>query len=833
MFSLARHWPEQREALLALALRALDEHPAQVLSGASLAARDAEELLTPALIAAVLRLLAAADDDAVRTPAWELLGGASAAAPGLFTDDVLDRLDTAATAAPGELFTVLRQLMEAAPARLPTLRARFAVLMRRHPKEGVEAAYYAFQGEALAQVDAQVVSALLAGFPAAAYPAYQFLGRLLDRRGELIDEPLVDAAVANIAYATNYAFGFFRTLIEQRPEFTPQATLALFECLAREPINRAHVRVEQMEVLGAIAQASHVRTGLERALRAPPRHGSRRARALLAIMFRDKRRARRHVLIEALRWAATTVLRREQTDPEGEQRYAPAWDFTLFIIDHSGDDVHSTAAAERFLEGAFQLSHLFHSAAEATGFLERLNLLGLPPVPLPAAVAGMVEDRALIALHGLVVGLGRRFASTPRLAPVEGFAARGDAAAAELAALEERLAATEAARRPMLERRIAALRQRLAVWTDPAYRQAVAGGGESGLDAAAHALLRQERKELGKQLRDALRAEAVRIAVEAVERTRLDCYRGRLYEILGRDVDLATVEPSILPVFLWFPAIARLPNNTLWLKRLVEDRLLGRPHDWLREEPAPRAWAERVRAAQPEVKLERWRAPFSREVAYRPKDAQAEKRRRIAADLAQARSLLERAGAGGLADGSYDELLRAHAALAAPPTASATEAEGEQAPPRADPELLAEVAMNLERVRIAEQTPDSDFAGRLTLSIETDPIEMLFMGEYGFASCLSLRGINAWSAVSNAIDIDKAIVWATEPGGNVVGRRLLALVPEGVLTFRTYTNRHGLALDDLFDRFVAEYAAHCDVPLAHGARSGPLLSDRWYDDGAR
>lgn len=35
---------------------------------------------------------------------------------------------------------------------------------------------------------------------------------------------------------------------------------------------------------------------------------------------------------------------------------------------------------------------------------------------------------------------------------------------------------------------------------------------------------------------------------------------------------------------------------------------------------------------------------------------------------------------------------------------------------------------------------------------------MLFMGEYGFASCLSLRGINAWGAVSNAIDIDEAII---------------------------------------------------------------------------
>ena len=140
--------------------------------------------------------------------------------------------------------------------------------------------------------------------------------------------------------------------------------------------------------------------------------------------------------------------------------------------------------------------------------------------------------------------------------------------------------------------------------------------------------------------------------------------------------------------------------------------------------------------------------------------------------------------------------------------------------------------MNLERVRLAEQTPDSDFEGRIVLSVESDPFEILFLGEYGFASCLSLRGSNAWSAVSNAVDVDKTVVWAREPGGNVVGRRLLALLPAGVVMFRTYTNRHGLALDPVFDAFVGEYAAHCGAQVARGGHPGPLLSDRWYDDGA-
>ena len=106
------------------------------------------------------------------------------------------------------------------------------------------------------------------------------------------------------------------------------------------------------------------------------------------------------------------------------------------------------------------------------------------------------------------------------------------------------------------------------------------------------------------------------------------------------------------------------------------------------------------------------------------------------------------------------------------------------------------------------------------------------MGEYGFASCLSLRGINAWSAVSNAIDVDKTIVWAKEADGNVLGRRLLALTPGGILMYRTYTNRYGVTLGDMLNQFVAEYAAHCGTQIIHDGRPAALLSDRWYDDGA-
>jgi hypothetical protein len=61
---------------------------------------------------------------------------------------------------------------------------------------------------------------------------------------------------------------------------------------------------------------------------------------------------------------------------------------------------------------------------------------------------------------------------------------------------------------------------------------------------------------------------------------------------------------------------------------------------------------------------------------------------------------------------------------------------------------------------------------------------------------------------------------------------LVALTPRGVVSYRTYTSRHGLALDPLFEKFIGELAAHVGVPVTHGAGPGPLLSDKWYDDGA-
>ncbi|HYF00116.1 MAG TPA: hypothetical protein VEJ18_14445 [Planctomycetota bacterium] len=782
ILSLAQHRPADAPALLDLVLRRFDEFPAPAVEAAAFVARDDAALQTTALVEAVERRF-----DANPEKAWEFFDGLSKTRPEIFDDARLDRLS--ARPGPGSFLAVLRRLerME-----------RYVACVRRYPEAGIKHAAHAFHREEIRLVRPDLVRAICERFETDAYPAYDFLRRLVEERPELVGPKEIEDAIRAIPQATNWAFGFFSDLLKSRPEFTREATLALFECLALEPHHRAHVRSEELNGILAVSEAAHVKTGLEKALREPPRVGSRRARALMAMLFRQTLRARRHVLLEALRHAATCVLWRQRADRE---RFSPIWDFMMWVVDHAGDGAISTAAAEAFVEGAFQLNYLCRTGAEHEAFLRKLDLAEPPSTPFPDDVRFLSEDAELARLHDLVQELGRRFGAAPKLKAIDGYRGRVEAARRELSATEGK---------PGLEKRRANLAFRIAAWT---------GKDRS---AQAQAFLRKDRRDLAKDLRDDLRAEAVRIAQAAIDASRMELYRGRVRDLLDRDVDLSAVDPKILPAFLWLQAVEGMPGNREGLKRLIEDRLEGRPHDWLRGEPRAAEWARRVAAANPEIRLERWRAPFTQDVQYRPTDAAAEKRRRIKADLAQARALLEKAGAKPATD-RPDDLAEALAALRAP------DPERKQEP---DPELLQEVELNLERVRIAEATPESDFEGRIRFEVESDPFEILFMGEYGFASCLSLRGSNAWSAVSNAIDVDKTVVWAREPGGNVVGRRLLALMPEGIVQFRSYVNRNGLALDRAFDDFVKNYAAHCGTRVAHGLHPKPLLSDRWYDDGA-
>jgi hypothetical protein len=805
LFSLASRDDARRARFFARALSRFDEYPASAIKAAAAISRE-RALQTPELFAAILRGFAANP-----ASAWEFFTGVSYESPGLIDEAILDALASRAATGPDSFFGILPHVAAADPARAPRAMERFVRLLPAHPAEAVERAKYVAHNDS-ALLTPALVDAVAAHFPANAYSAFDVLRSTLNRRPELLEHRHAAAAAEHVALATNWAFGFFRALLELRPDEAPLCTLAMFECLAHEPPNRAHVRTEELQALVTIAQASHVKTQMEKNLREPPSVGSRRARALMAILFRQKLRAKQHVLFEALRLTATASTRTNLNR-------TPLWDFFLLLLDESPDKAITTTAAERFLEGSFQLNYLLDRGVDHDEFRDKFAVLDPGPAPWPEAVGFLAADAELDRLHRIVHELARRCGAEVVLEPLNEYAQRAPSTERELSEIEHQLQSADGERRGRLEKRRAHLEGRLALW-----RAAVP-------DAAGRAELERERQGLRKSAEAALRAELSRISVEAVEGARRGLYESKIESALGRKVPVSEVDPTILPAFLFFPSLGNFPKNRKWLARLIEDRLLGKTHDWLWTEPEPRRWQEAVRAGQPGVVLERWRGRFSKEYEYSPGDAAREKKRRIKADLAQTRKLLESLGASGLKDESFEELARAYAALRTP-RADRAEKKDEPAPPPADAQVLEEIRLNLERVKIVAETPESDYQGRIKLEVETDPVQVLFMGEYGFASCLSLRGSNVWSAVSNAIDVDKAIVWAREAGTNVVGRRLIALTPDGILSYRTYANRHGLALDPMFDDFLAAYAQHCGTRVAHGKAPGPLLSDRWYDDGA-
>jgi hypothetical protein len=706
--------------------------------------------------------------------AMEKLCDASYNHPDWLTDGIVDAALAHFDAEPGRGFWILHNLAAHDETRARKLMNHYAAQFPRHPAAAIDAlAYVATNNPRLLRQD--LVDLVAAHASADASRAFQTFSYVLWKRPELITRTVVESVVEQLGAQANLAFSFIRDVLKGRPEFTPLCTLALFDCVFREP--HPYQRREMLQDIVSIASRSHIQTGLEGALRQPAARGSRPARVLMAILFRQSSRALQRVLLESLDNAA---------------KWPSLWDFLRFLIETSDPKQVSTAAAEKFLEGSYRLQQIVTPYEFEKLLVEKLDLRDPPAAPFPPEASFLDGDPALSTLHATTAMMAKRFGTELKLAPLDQFRARA-------AAAERERSAISAANTTRRRRRRESLEARLAGWSR----------GEVGP---------RERRALAKTVLDAHRAQAADIAQRAIDAGAKDAYRAAVKHVLGRDVDLDRIEPAVLPAFLYHGRLGRMPNNRKYLARLIEDRIEGRPHDWMRSEPPAARWAESVKKAWPEIRLERWRAEFKRDYAYQPETAAREKQRRVEHDLEQTRALFARLKVEEMEKAGYKELREKF--LEIRPTAK-------------DPALVEEIGNNLERIRIAlQQEDESDYEGKIALEVETDPFQVLFMGEYGFASCLSLRGANVWSAVSNAIDIDKAVVWARDPSGNIVGRRLIALTPHGVVSYRTYTNRHGLSLDGFFEKFLDAYAEHCGTKVTHRVSPGPLLSDDWYDDGS-
>jgi hypothetical protein len=118
------------------------------------------------------------------------------------------------------------------------------------------------------------------------------------------------------------------------------------------------------------------------------------------------------------------------------------------------------------------------------------------------------------------------------------------------------------------------------------------------------------------------------------------------------------------------------------------------------------------------------------------------------------------------------------------------------------------------------------------LAFESNEVETLLMG-YHFDTCLSPNGCNFFSAVVNAIDINKRVLYLRSGQGDVAGRCLFAIGEAGtILAYRPYCHDSTINFDQMVAQFASDLAAEMGTVVSHTDRVASLVAPEWYDDGA-
>ena len=110
-------------------------------------------------------------------------------------------------------------------------------------------------------------------------------------------------------------------------------------------------------------------------------------------------------------------------------------------------------------------------------------------------------------------------------------------------------------------------------------------------------------------------------------------------------------------------------------------------------------------------------------------------------------------------------------------------------------------------------------------------IDYFLMG-FHFQTCLAPDDCNFFSTISNAVDVNKQVLYGKTESGRVVGRCLFALTTHGkILTFHRYAHNQDDGFDALVDRFARALADAMRTTLVSHGIVESLGVDDWYNDG--
>lgn len=118
-----------------------------------------------------------------------------------------------------------------------------------------------------------------------------------------------------------------------------------------------------------------------------------------------------------------------------------------------------------------------------------------------------------------------------------------------------------------------------------------------------------------------------------------------------------------------------------------------------------------------------------------------------------------------------------------------------------------------------------------TIDLETDPLEILRMGA-PFDTCLAPGSFNFFSAVSNAADINKQVVYVRDRERVIRGRCLICLTDEGnIIAFYVYAHQRNDRLKEAIHQYIHDLKSAMGNQIVARGVIRKLVARDWYDDG--